>query len=164
MNQRETSWVDRIRQRTNKGTRWWQRWCKVNQEGTSARPKKPIQDQFIDYSYFSLVPNTNIQHYARSLAVTEEYPENFNPGTYRFDNPSSGDLHYTVCDQNKEQLNYCPQELCLFFHQLYRSIHGIQTTTILDWPVILQWPPANWKPFYLELYITEPACLGDGSH
>lgn len=55
-----------------------------------------------------------------------------------------------VHDQKMRAIKLLAKGIMPLFPQAKREWDGVQTITILDEPVPLQWPPANWKTFSSE--------------
>lgn len=126
----------------------------VDHEGTSAKPEDSIQDLCISQTPFSsetpFVPDANTPNYARSPTVAEEYPGNCNLDIILAIPVADASILSGVHDQKMRAMKLLAKGVMPLCPPAKREWDGIQTITILDGPVPLQWPPANWKTFSPE--------------
>lgn len=111
----------------------------------SVQPDDSNQDLCINQASFSLV--TPLTPYVRSPTVAEECPGNCNSDIIW---QSHANILSGVHDQKMRAIKLLAKGIMPLFPQAKREWDGVQTITILDEPVPLQWPPANWKTFSSE--------------
>lgn len=120
----------------------------VDHEGMSAQPDYSIQDLCINQASFSLV--TPLTPYAKSPTIAEECPGNCNSDIILAIPVADSSILFGVHDQKLRAMKLLDKGIMPLFPQAKREWDGVQTITILDGPVPLQWPPANWKTFSSE--------------
>lgn len=109
----------------------------------SVQPDDSNQDLCINQASFSLVTP-----YVRSPTVAEECPLGI--ATLISSWQSHANILSGVHDQKMRAIKLLAKGIMPLFPQAKREWDGVQTITILDEPVPLQWPPANWKTFSSE--------------